>query len=327
MTKKDPLVSICCITYNHEEYIRDAIDGFLMQKTSFPIEIIIHDDCSTDKTSAIIKEYWRKNPNLIYPILQKENQFSQGKQILPFAAKKAKGKYIAICEGDDYWTDPRKLQKQVNFLEKNDRFSGVAHQSIVKHENNNVKNYIFSSTAKDVIKTEDLLSGRLFHTASLAFRTKIIEKNNMPDNILSGDRCLFFLCSLYGPIKFLNETMCVYRKSSSGISSWITYDLLKKDLNMPDFLHKISPSFPRAKYLSFIHRTLFTYPKNITFRQFLKHYFFYVIYSFSTFPVNLKSVSLFTAKRIIKKTFLCGIVFYLILRLANISLDGCSLYS
>ena len=115
MTTK-PIVSICCITLHHEKYIRDAIEGFLMQKTSFPIEILIHDDASTDDTANIIREYEEKFPNIIKPIYQTENQYSKGISIsATYQFPRALGKYIALCEGDDYWTDPLKLQKQVDF--------------------------------------------------------------------------------------------------------------------------------------------------------------------------------------------------------------------
>jgi len=125
----NPLVSICCITYNHKEYIRDAIEGFLIQKTNFPIEIIIHDDASMDGTAQIVKEYANKHPDLFVTILQKENQWSKGIRPSPtYVWPRSRGKYIAICEGDDYWTDPSKLQKQVDFLEEHDSFSFCVHR-------------------------------------------------------------------------------------------------------------------------------------------------------------------------------------------------------
>lgn len=296
---KDPVVSVYMLTYNHEFYITQAIEGVVMQETDFPIELVIGEDCSTDNTRKIVFAYQKRYPAIIKVIAWNENvgMKKNGRQTISECC----GKYMAICEGDDYWTDPHKLQQQIIFLEKHENFSGIAHQSIVKYENNNTEDHFFRFVDKDIIKTEDLLSNRLFHTASFVFRTKIIEKNKIPANILSGDRCLFFLCSLSGPIKFLNKTMCIYRKSSSGISSWVTYDLLKKDLNMPYFLHKINSSFPRAQYLSFIHCTLITYPKIVTFRQFLKHYFFYLIYSFSVFPANLKEITLFTVRMIVRR--------------------------
>ena len=115
-----PLVSVSTVTYNHAPFIRQCLDGILMQKTTFPIEMLIHDDASTDGTADIIREYEARYPDLIKAIYQTENQYSKGFPIerqLLFAP--SRGKYIALCEGDDYWTDPLKLQKQVDFLEAN----------------------------------------------------------------------------------------------------------------------------------------------------------------------------------------------------------------
>jgi len=118
-----PKVSIGCITYNHEEFIRDTIENFLNQKTTFKVEILIHDDASEDKTAEIIKDYAEEWPHLFSLILQTENQYSKGKQPEVINLRRAKGKYIAFCEGDDYWTDPLKLQKQINFLESHPDYS------------------------------------------------------------------------------------------------------------------------------------------------------------------------------------------------------------
>ena len=116
-----PIVSICCITFNHARYIRACLDGFIMQKTNFSFEVLINDDCSTDGTIDILKEYSERYPNIIKPIFHDENQYSKGiRRILAtFVYPKVKGKYVALCEGDDYWTDPLKLQKEVDFLESN----------------------------------------------------------------------------------------------------------------------------------------------------------------------------------------------------------------
>lgn len=123
---KKPLVSICCITYNHESYIKNALDGFVMQKTNFPFEIVISDDCSKDETRKVIEEYKIKYPNLIRDVSPQKNlgvskNFSYVQQC-------AHGKYIAICEGDDYWTDQYKLQKQVDFMEKHPDYSVCWHR-------------------------------------------------------------------------------------------------------------------------------------------------------------------------------------------------------
>ena len=113
-------VSVCCITYNHAPFLKKCLDGFLLQQTSFPIEVIIHDDASTDGTQKIIEEYTSKHPDIFFPLLQKENQYRKGIRGMnaKFNFPRCTGKYIALCEGDDFWNDPHKLQKQVDFLEE-----------------------------------------------------------------------------------------------------------------------------------------------------------------------------------------------------------------
>jgi glycosyltransferase involved in cell wall biosynthesis len=114
-----PLVSLCCITYNHVKFICDAIEGFLIQETTFPVEILIHDDASTDGTTEIVRDYEYKYPQLIKAIYQKENQYSKGNKASLFVRPMQRGKYIALCEGDDYWTDKQKIEIQVSYLENN----------------------------------------------------------------------------------------------------------------------------------------------------------------------------------------------------------------
>lgn len=121
-----PLVSICCLSYNHAQFIGKCLDGFLMQKTDFPVEILVHDDASTDGTEAIVREYEVKYPDKIFPLYETENKYThgyKGKMDIAFNYSRARGKYIAYCEGDDYWTDPLKLQKQVDFLESHPDYS------------------------------------------------------------------------------------------------------------------------------------------------------------------------------------------------------------
>jgi glycosyltransferase involved in cell wall biosynthesis len=204
----DPLVSVLIISYNHEKYIRQAIEGCLMQQTSFPYEIIIHDDASTDSSAKIIQEYADKYPELIIPILQKENQYSKGVRIIAtLLIPVARGKYIALCEGDDYWTNPQKLERQVDFLEKHSEFSGSAHQSLVLKEK---IQKIFKQKVKPNLCLNDLLSGRVFHTASFLFRKKLYEKYPILSKpVLSFDRLLFLMIAAYGPIYFIDDPMCV----------------------------------------------------------------------------------------------------------------------
>ena len=122
-------VSVFCTCYNQENYIRDCLDGCIMQETNFKFEVIVHDDASTDKSPAIIKEYQKKYPNIIKPIIQNENQYSQNVPYMQkFMLPRAKGKYIAFCEGDDFWSDIHKLQIQYNILENNENCNICLHK-------------------------------------------------------------------------------------------------------------------------------------------------------------------------------------------------------
>lgn len=285
-----PIVSIICITYNHENYIREAIEGFLNQIVDFPIEIIIHDDASTDSTANIICEYASIHKDKIKPILQKENQKSKGLGIVSRTVfNAAQGKYIALCEGDDYWTDPYKLSKQICFLEANDSFSGAAHQSIVTYADNSRPDNLFRIDVPEIITIDNLLEDRLFHTASFIFRTNIIKQTPYPQNITAGDRALILLVASFGQIHYNSDIMCCYRKNESGVSTWVTSKMMKKDLNIVPWLASINPKFPKHRYIAFIHLTILKYPKHLSKITTIKHSYFYIYHSFYNFPKNLKS--------------------------------------
>ena len=196
-----PLVSICCLTYNHELFITKAIEGFLMQKTSFPIEIIIHDDASTDGTYEIVKSYSKKYPNLIVPIIQTENQWSKGIRPSPtYVWPRAQGKYIALCEGDDYWTDPFKLQKQVDILESNPAFSLCFHNSRYLTNKKGGIEKLFCKLQKKTFNIDDVIERDWFiPTQSMIFRSTYIK--DLPfffEFIPSGDLALQLILALKG---------------------------------------------------------------------------------------------------------------------------------
>jgi len=213
-----PLVSVCCITYNHEKYIRDAIEGFLMQKTTIPIEILIHDDASTDGTADIIKEYEAKCPDIIKPIYQTENQYSKGINPYPvFVYPRARGKYIALCEGDDYWIDPYKLQKQVDFLEANPDCSLCFHASKHIYAKNPARFYIqkpkpIPADKKFDIKDAILGGGGFMATNSMVFlREYIIEPPEWMAKAPVGDLPLMLILASRGKMAYIDEIMSVYR--------------------------------------------------------------------------------------------------------------------
>lgn len=144
------LLSIRCLVYNHEPFLRQCLDGFVMQKTNFRFEAIVHDDASTDGSAAIIREYAEKYPDIIKPIYETENQYSKHDGSLGRIMNAAcKGKYIAVCEGDDYWIDPLKLQKQVDFLETHLDYSMCFHRAKIENKINKSDVFIHCSTVED----------------------------------------------------------------------------------------------------------------------------------------------------------------------------------
>jgi len=218
---EDILLSVSCTSYNHEKYIKDALDGFLNQKVNFRYEILVHDDASTDKTTQIIKEYEKKHPEIIKPIYQAQNQYSKGKQIhYCFNHTRAKGKYIAWCEGDDYWIDLNKLQKQVDYLEKNPNCSICCHGSNAINEDSKITERITPFHRGTLFSLVDLLEKNItFSTATICYRKKLLD--NVPSFYYDcpvGDVPLkmFLLEKGYG--YYLPEIMAVYRKNITG--SW-----------------------------------------------------------------------------------------------------------
>lgn len=224
--KKQIMVSICCITYNQVEYIKETLDGFLKQKTNFKYEIIIHDDASTDGTTNIIKEYEKMYPNIIKPIYEEENQYSKGyKRILNFTFENAVGKYIAICEGDDYWTDENKLQKQVEYMESHSDCTFCFHNAtILNMKDNSTRNFVpYVRNLKKYIKKDSKYNvGELellefIPTASFMFRTENLTK--MPEwfnKCFVGDWPIKMIMTNFGYAYFMNEKMCVYRQNAKG---------------------------------------------------------------------------------------------------------------
>ena len=219
-----PLVSICCITYNHENYIRDAIEGFLMQKTNFAFEILIHDDASTDRTADIIREYEAKYPELIKPIYQSENQFSKHDgSIGRIQRGRAKGKYIAMCEGDDYWTDELKLQKQVDFLEANEDYSFCAGRvNYLFQDTNEFKDdyqiRCFDNVGEGLeVNLENIFNPYIMRTCTLLYRKDYWDNEAMQEYQHVKDIFLFAVLLSKGKGFVFNTLFGVYRKHSAGI--------------------------------------------------------------------------------------------------------------
>ena len=289
------LVSIITLAYNHAPFIRQCIEGIMMQKTSFPFELFIHDDASTDATADIIREYQAQYPDIIKPIYQKENHWVQKKSILrQYIYPNVKGKYIALCEGDDYWTDPNKLQRQIDFLETHPDYYACTHQCMMVFEYRDDPPKPYHTKIKDTYEMCDLLEDCKFHTATLVFRADLLKELYTPPNCVSGDKYLYFLCAKYGKIKCFPEPMSVYRINNTGISTRVTPAMMKKDLNLIPWLVELYPNFPKYQYSSYIHKTIISYPPKVPLHTYIKHYFLYAWYSFSLFPKNVKPLLRFT---------------------------------
>lgn len=217
-----PLLSVRCTTFNHAKYIRQALDSFLEQKTDFPFEIVVHDDASTDDTQAILREYQQKHPEKIRLILQTENQYSQGRGPSQFLHPQLRGKYVAFCEGDDYWTDPEKLQRQVDFLEAHPDYSLCAHQAIrVNEQGDFVRPYCEDPNKEDYdMDFQAVLHGlSRFPTASMVFRTRFFKDfQELFTRIPGMDYANKLLLAGTGKVRILARSMSAYRMASQG--SW-----------------------------------------------------------------------------------------------------------
>lgn len=222
--EKEVMVSILCMTYNQEKYITDALESFLNQITDFAYEVIIHDDASTDSTASIIRAYQEKYPDIIKPIFQKENQFSKEVKIFyEFMLPVAKGKYIAICDGDDYWTDPYKLQKQYDFLEANPEYSICYHRAEYLNVISGERRGIWPNqpVGRSYCLDEILLKFKNpFPPMSFFVRTNVVKK--MPSEFFCYfmlDQPLVIFSALHGKSFCLQDVMGRYRLNENSVSA------------------------------------------------------------------------------------------------------------
>ena len=229
--EEKPLVVVRSLVYNHEPYLRNCLEGFVMQQTTFPFVAVVHDDCSTDGSAAILREYAEKYPHIIKPIYETENLYSRHdgslRRVMNEACGKYGAKYYALCEGDDYWTDPHKLQRQVDFMEAHPDYTMVCTNARVLTPDGELERADFEKMGWDQyyeecdIPAEDAITkgGWLIHTASIVYRTGLKEK--YPDackRTMFGDYTLQMFAALNGKIHFFPEKMVVYRYQAGN--SW-----------------------------------------------------------------------------------------------------------
>lgn len=213
------MVTIRCTAYNHEPYIRECLEGFVMQKTNFRFEAIVHDDASTDSTAAIIREYAEKYPDIIKPIFETENQYSKHDGSLGrIMDAHTHGKYVALCEGDDYWIDPLKLQKQVDFLEQHPEYTMCFHDVNIKVEKGRENWNVFGKLENRDYTIGEVIKVWRVPTCSIVIRKGIWDKRPVNKKFRVGDNVIVYTSLSYGKIRCIAEKMGVYRLTPT---SWI----------------------------------------------------------------------------------------------------------
>ena len=248
-----PLLSIICTSYNHEKYIKECLDGFLIQQTNFLFEIIVHDDASTDDTAKIIREYELKYPHLFNNIYQIENHFTKPDVNiwLDIVFPLARGKYIAICEGDDYWTDPLKLQKQFDFLEANLDFGLVYTDSLAYYQRTNELNVLEKPKNKQDSFFKDLIFGSSnIYTLTVCFRREYLkgyvsEISPYSKGWLLGDLPLWLFIATKTKAHYIDEATTVYRVLEESASNTQNLD---KHLDFKKSVFQIKLFFLKKYY-------------------------------------------------------------------------------
>jgi len=249
----EPTVSVGMITYNHAPYITRAIEGVLQQKTKFPFELIIGEDCSSDGTRKVVFEYQERYPHIIRVITSDRNVGAKENGYRTWKA--CRGKYIALCEGDDYWTSPEKLQKQVDFLDNHPECAICFHNvtRVYDDGSHEPRNYC-SDNQKKFSTVEDLLVTNFIPTCSTMFRRGLF--GEFPDWYYSmpmGDWPLHILNALHGKIGYINEVMGVYQIHRGGV--WSSQSLEDTDKAIIQF-YDVLNTHVEYKYRKIINRVL-----------------------------------------------------------------------
>lgn len=272
------MVTIWCTAYNHENYIRQCLDGFVMQKTSFRFEAIVHDDASTDKTAAIIKEYAEIYPEIIKPIFEKENLYSkQDGSLDRIMNENTHGKYIALCEGDDFWIDPNKLQRQVDFLETHQEYVAVAENGEELNISTNEK-ILFSDEKERDLTIDEMVIKRRFPTASILYRSNIIGEDFKAFRKIMDTGFWCYIASK-GKVRYFENVSSVYRR---GCGVTITSDpyvfALRCEQMYLEIVDKLGCFFnTKLAYDAIYNGFLYSIPRYVHMRRFNRNFWYCII--------------------------------------------------
>ena len=252
-------LSVLIITYNHEKYISQALDSVLMQEVNFAYEIVIGEDCSSDRTRDILIEYQKKYPEKIRLLLHKQNLGNLGKNNLIKTHHACRGEYIALLEGDDYWTSSLKLQKQTDYLDRNPDFAICFTSTLAFYEDGSHTPYVFPDlNYKEISTLKDLLCDNFMHTCSVMFRNRLFKSYpKWYHEIITGDYALHIINASYGKIGFINEVMSAYRIHKDGIWSMRQKDNMGRNYKSAIALYSNLTNFLDNRYHKILEKRLF----------------------------------------------------------------------
>ncbi|KQT15509.1 hypothetical protein ASG31_14705 [Chryseobacterium sp. Leaf404] len=297
-------VSICITTYNHEKYIVKCLESIFAQEFSGEYEIIIGNDNSSDATENVIRQisethikgetirYFKNNPNLGYV-----------KNTL-FTFSQARGKYIAVLDGDDYWTDSLKLQKQFDLLENNSLLSAAGSNSRVIYEDVDKESHSYSDLPARILKKEGLTDLSIFQTSTFFFRKEILQ-DDFPTDIISADRGLYLLAGCFGDVQYMSEETAAYRQFQGSISKNVPYEVMKKDFAIVPFIKKHNSEYRTSKLMAYFYYTLMAYPKTVSRTNFYRaaagYAFYNILSKFTLRPFKLYNVLKWTRHTMMQK--------------------------
>lgn len=285
-TEQPVIVSVAIIAYNVEKYIHEAIESVLNQDVDFRVEIVVGEDFSTDNTRDILLQYREKYPSIIRLLLPKKNQGLTPNSVTTQNA--CLGKYIALLDGDDYWSSPLKLQKQYEFMETNQGYSACGHQAQIVFDDVLGEDSPFGKDIDEDLTMLDMITHRKFHTSSLIYRREYwLQSGGIPSTISSNERAIYPMLAIYGQIRYMKENMCIYRRSATGLSNRLIYKDLETDYVMLPWLKSLDKNFPYYRFKSFLHLCNYTYPSKLPLGTLIWHFLNFAIFSFSYFPKNM----------------------------------------
>lgn len=325
-----PLLVVRILVYNHAPFLRDCLNGIVMQETTFPFIAVVHDDASTDGSADIIREYEEKYPHIIKPIYEKENQYSKRDgsltRVMNAACRQYGPKYHALCEGDDYWTDPRKLQKQVSYLESHPECTLVCSHGVVNCKGQNYVtqedyrdlHFPFPGTEERDIDIAELTGdGRFLLTASLVYRSEL--RDSYPPEFFClgfGDTTLKLMAAMNGTVHFLPDSMMVYRYFSSNWSVAVRVSS-KKVESFADIpwkgvitLFEVADTYSEGRYTAIFRNAIYSkitaylrkYPSLK--KDIVAHYRDKLLYPYlGTLPQNRKKGLRFALRRLLYRPY------------------------